>query len=111
MRYLVGRVVWSVWRGGPERGRPVWPVWLLASATVFLAGFRIGLNVRGSNVIDVGYSGVIGAERIVHGQSPYGHMPREGSLKACGPADAEGEIRERIQTNRRCGHAHARGGT
>jgi hypothetical protein len=35
-------------------------------------------------VIDVGYSGVIGADRIVPGQSPYGHMPREGSLKACG---------------------------
>ena len=25
--------------------RPVWPVWVLAAATVFLAGFRIGLNV------------------------------------------------------------------
>ena len=31
-------------------------------------GFRIGLNVRDSNVIDVGYSGVIGAQRIVHGR-------------------------------------------
>jgi hypothetical protein len=111
MAYLLARMVWSVWRGGPERGRSVWPVWLLASATVFLAGFRIGLNVRGSNVIDVGYSGVIGADRIVHGQSPYGHMPREGSLKACGPADAEGEIRERIQTNGRCESANERGDT
>ena len=37
---------------------PVWPVWVLAAATVFLGGFRIGLNVRDSNVIDVGYSGV-----------------------------------------------------
>jgi hypothetical protein len=111
MAYLLARMVWSVWRGGPERGRWVWPVWLLASATVFLAGFRIGLNVRGSNVIDVGYSGVIGADRIVHGQSPYGHMPREGSLKACGPADAEGEIRERIQTNGRCESANERGDT
>jgi hypothetical protein len=62
-------------------------------------------------VIDVGYSGVIGAERIVHGQSPYGHMPREGSLKACGPADEEGEIRERIQTNGRCESANERGDT
>ena len=60
-------MVWSAWRGGPERGRPVWPVWLLASATIFLVGFRIGLNVRGSNVIDVGYSGVVGANRIVNG--------------------------------------------
>jgi hypothetical protein len=111
MAYLLGRMVWSAWRGGPERGRPVWPVWLLASATVFLAGFRIGLNVRGSNVIDVGYAGVIGANRIVNGQSPYGHMPLEGSLKACGSADAEGEIRDRIQANGRCESANERGDT
>ncbi len=111
LAYLLGRMVWSAWRGGPERGRPVWPVWLLASATVFLVGFRIGLNVRSSNVIDVGYSGVVGANRIVNGQSPYGHMPREGSLKACGSADAEGEIRDRIQTNGRCESADERGDT
>ena len=111
MAYLLARMVWSAWRGGPERGRAVWPVWLIASATVFLAGFRIGLNVRGANVIDVGYSGVIGAERIVHGQSPYGHMPREGSLKACGPSDADGEVRDRIQTNGRCESANERGDT
>src|SRR5262245_6690473 len=111
MAYLLARMVWSAWRGGPERGRAVWPVWLLASAAVFLTGFRIGLNVRGAHVIDVGYSGVIGADRIVHGQSPYGHMPREGSLKACGPADAEGEVRERIQANGRCESANERGDT
>ena len=111
LAYLLVRMVWSTWRGGADRGRPVWPVWLLASATVFLAGFRIGLNVRSSNVIDVGYSGVIGANRIVHGQAPYGHMPKEGSLKACGPADADGEVRDRIQTNGRCESADERGDT
>ena len=89
----------------------VWPVWVLLAATVFAAGFRVGLNVRASNVIDVGYSGVIGAERIVAGEAPYGHMPVEESLKACGAADAEGEIRERIQTNGRCESANPRGDT
>src|SRR4030095_7635236 len=49
MAYLLARMVWAAWRGGAERGRPVWPVWLLASATVFLAGFRIGLNMQSSN--------------------------------------------------------------
>ena len=63
----------------------MWPVWLLAAATVFLAGFRIGLNVRASNVIDVGYSGVIGADRIVHGESPYGHFPSRGLAPAVRP--------------------------
>jgi hypothetical protein len=91
--------------------RPVWPVWLLAGATVFLLGFRIGLNVEHSNVIDVGYSGVIGAERITTGQSPYGHFPVEDGLKACGPADADGEIRDHIQTNGRCESANPLGDT
>src|SRR5215218_3465765 len=109
--YLLGRMAWSAWRGGPGASRAVWPIWVIAAATVFLAGFRIGLNVRDSNVIDVGYSGVIGAHRIVHGQSPYGHMPVEEDLRACGPEDAEGEIRERVQTNGRCESANARGDT
>ena len=34
---------------------------------VFLVGFRVGLNVTDSNVIDVGYAGVIGANKILYG--------------------------------------------
>ena len=49
--------------------------------------------------------------RISSGQSPYGHMPIEDSLKPCGPADSSGEIRERIQTNGRCESANERGDT
>ena len=109
--YLLVRMVWSAWRGGPGGSRSVWPVWLLAAATVFLAGFRVGMNIRDSNVIDVGYAGVIGAHRIAHGESPYGHMPVERSLKPCGPKDLEGEVRERIQTNGRCESANERGDT
>src|SRR5207247_1857835 len=38
--YLLGRMVWSCWRGRLATGAaPVWPVWLLAAATVFTAGF------------------------------------------------------------------------
>jgi len=111
--YLLARTVWIGTRrrtGGA--GRPVWPVWVLAAATIFLAGFRIGLNVEAPrSVIDVGYSGVIGAERIAHGQAPYGHMPVEDSLKHCGPSDIDGEIRDRIQTNGRCESANDRGDT
>jgi hypothetical protein len=86
-------------------------VWVLAAATVFLAGFRIGLNIRASNVIDVGYSGVIGADRIVHGQSPYGHFPVEDNRPKCGPADAAGEVRLRVQANGRCESANPLGDT
>jgi hypothetical protein len=109
--YLLGRMVWSAWRGRLGTGAvPVWPVWLLAAATVFAAGFRIGLNVQASNVIDVGYSGVIGANRIANGQVPYGNFPVELG-KACGPSDSEGETRERIQTNGRCESANPQGDT
>ncbi|MDP9306892.1 MAG: hypothetical protein M3P15_01130, partial [Actinomycetota bacterium] len=110
--YLLARMVWSVRRGRvATESRPVWPVWVLAAATVFLVGFRIGLNVENSNVIDVGYSGVVGAERISSGQAPYGTFPVEDQLKACGPADQDGEIRDRIQTNGRCESANPQGDT
>jgi hypothetical protein len=39
---------------------------------VFLVTFRVGLNVVDSNVIDVGYAGVIGADRIADGDELYG---------------------------------------
>jgi hypothetical protein len=109
--YLLVRMVWSARRGPAQGGAPLWPVWLLAAGTVFLAGFRVGLNLRSSNVIDVGYAGVIGAHRIAHGEMPYGHMPLEAGRKACGPADAEGRVRERIQTDGRCESANERGDT
>jgi hypothetical protein len=111
LAWLLVRCVWIARRDRPSRGAPVWPIWILAAATVFLAGFRIGLNVRASNVIDVGYSGVIGAQRILHGSSPYGHFPEEGTRPKCGPADADGEVRDRIQTNGRCETANPLGDT
>ncbi len=113
LAYLLGRCLWLGIGGRvPRASRPVWPVWLLAAAAIFATGFRVGLNVEAPrSVIDVGFAGVIGGERIVHGQMPYGHMPDQGDLKPCGPADANGEIRERIQTNGRCEASNARGDT
>src|SRR6478672_6421113 len=66
MAYLLGRMLWI----GLRRGRRRDPLRLLVPASwlvvglLFLVGFRIGLNVAGSNVIDVGYAGVIGADRL-----------------------------------------------
>ena len=51
---------------------PVVPVAWLSIALIFLVGFRIGLNVVDSGVIDVGYAGVIGADRIADGSDLYG---------------------------------------
>jgi hypothetical protein len=111
--YLLLRMLWVGFRGRSTATRaPVWPVWLLAAATVFLAGFRIGLNAHGSNVIDVGYSGVIGAQRIWSGEMPYGHMPTEDpGQKGCAAADREGRTAYRIQTNGRCEAGDANGDT
>ena len=84
--YLLARTLWIGVRGRPSAAsRPVWPVWLLVAATIFLAGFRIGLDLGDSNVIDVGYSGVIGAHRIASGQAPYGHFPLETGKRAARP--------------------------
>jgi hypothetical protein len=100
--YLLARTLWIGLRDrASAASRPVWPVWLLVAATIFLAGFRIGLDVGDSNVIDVGYSGVIGAHRIASRQAPYGHFPLETG-PACGPADRSGRTVLRIQANGRC---------
>jgi hypothetical protein len=109
--WLLFRCLWIGKTDRPSRGSAVWPVWVLAAASVFAAGFRIGLDVRASNVIDVGYSGVIGADRISHGQSPYGHFPIEDNRPACGPSDSSGEIRDRVQTNGHCESANPEGDT
>jgi hypothetical protein len=113
LAYLLARCVWIARRDRPPRAsRPLWPVWLLAAAAVFLAGFRVGLNVEAPrSVIDVGFAGVVGAHRIANGEVPYGHMPVQEDQRPCGPADAEGEIRERIQTNGRCEASNPRGDT
>jgi hypothetical protein len=111
---LIWVVLRGVWIGVTGRGSPsrsVWPAWILLAAAVFLGGFRIGLNVQASNVIDVGYSGIIGADRIAHARAPWGNFPIEDNLKACGPADATGEIRDHIQTNGRCESANPQGDT
>jgi Glycosyltransferase family 87 len=72
--YLLARVLYAGFRPR-ERSGPLIPhaplVWLTVGL-VFLASFRIGLNVVDSNVIDVGYAGVIGADRIVDGDPLYG---------------------------------------
>jgi hypothetical protein len=109
--YLLGRMIWIAARGRGSPSRPIWPAWVLLAATVFLMGFRVGLNVESSNVIDVGLASIDGAQRIAgEGQSPYGHMP-DDSGKACGPADADGSVRDHIQTNGRCESSNGRGDT
>jgi hypothetical protein len=51
------------------------PATWLVLGLIFLIGFRVGLNLTNSNVIDVGYSGVIGADRIADWSDLYGDFP------------------------------------
>jgi hypothetical protein len=71
LAYLLARMLWIGFRGG-GRLRPTAPVKWLAIAAVFLAVFRITLNIADSGVIDVGYAGTIGADRVTHGETIYG---------------------------------------
>ncbi|MBA3374380.1 MAG: hypothetical protein H0U00_00930 [Actinobacteria bacterium] len=110
--YLLVRSAWVGVRRREGGLRPVWPTWVFAAGAIFLLGFRVGLNVEAPRgVIDVGLAGVVGASRILDGEAPYGNMPQRGDLEECGPKDADGDVRERIQTNGRCEAAIERGDT
>jgi hypothetical protein len=77
--YLLARMLWI----GLHRGRRADPLRLLVPTSwlvvglLFLVGFRIGLNVADSNVIDVGYAGVIGADRLADGDRLWGAFPKD----------------------------------
>lgn len=79
LAYLFARALWIGTRGRGEGIRPVWAAsWLLVVA-LFLIGFRVGLNVADSGVIDVGYASVVGADRIGHGEPIYDNFPTDVS--------------------------------
>jgi hypothetical protein len=111
--YALGRMLWIGITGRPTRAQAFWPTWVFVALTVFVGGFRIGLNVEHSNVIDVGYAGVVGASVIVDNhRSPYKNFPTgEADRPACGQPDANGDIRRHIQTNGRCQDAIPQGDT
>jgi len=75
--YLLGRSLWLGLRGRGEGLRPIWPVAWMVVAALFLMGFRVGLNVADSGAIDVGYAGVVGADRIAHGEPIYDNFPED----------------------------------
>jgi Peptidase propeptide and YPEB domain len=76
--YLAARALWLGFRRRAGSGLwPSLPITVLAVATVLLVGGRIALNVADSNVIDVGYSGVIGADRIADQKAVYGNFPED----------------------------------
>jgi hypothetical protein len=79
--YLLARMLLlAAGRGRPRRPLHVnVPIPWLLSGLVFLVGLRIGLNILNSNVIDVGYAGVIGADKLIHGHLLYGLWPHDNA--------------------------------
>jgi Glycosyltransferase family 87 len=72
----------------PAPGLRNWcPTWLMVTILIFALALRFGLNAFDSNVIDVGYAGVIGADLITHGETPYGNFPTD-----CGRCDTYGPL-------------------
>jgi len=86
------------------RPSPVGPTHMLVLVALLfgLVGFRLGLNNQDSNILDVGYASVVGADRILDGRAPYGAMPRDLG-DACGGYRANGDPVGHVQpTNGRC---------
>lgn len=88
LAYLFARALWIGLRGGGEGLRPRWPAAWLLIAALFLIGFRVGLNMTDSGVIDVGYASEVGASRIAHGEPLYDNFPEDVSQgDTYGPAN------------------------
>ena len=74
LAYLFVRMLIAGFRPREEAGPlvPRVPIqWLLWGA-VGLAIFRIGMNIADSQVIDIGFAGIVGADRIAGGEDIYG---------------------------------------
>jgi hypothetical protein len=73
LAYLFARMLiaglWPRERAGPLL--PLVPVRWLVWGIAALAVFRIGLNVVDSQAIDIGFAGVVGADRIAAGEGIY----------------------------------------
>ena len=86
------------------------PFWAMVMILLALVGGRIGLNAYSSNVVDVGYAGVVGADRILDGRSPYGSFPKRTSTP-CGTRYADGSNSAYVQADGACETAIERGDT
>ena len=72
--YLLVRMLQEGRRPSCDAGPlvPLVPIRVLAGGALALLAARIALNVADSNVIDVGFASVIGADRVLGGESLYG---------------------------------------
>ncbi len=109
--YLLARMIMI---GTGRSARPAFttrlPFWVMVVLVLVLAGGRVGFNAYSSNVVDVGYAGVVGADRILDGRSPYGNFPTK-TPTPCGTRYSDGNYSGYIQPNGHCETAIERGDT
>jgi len=78
--YLLARALWVGFRRPePPALRPRLPDGALLFGLAAGLAFRVTLNVVDGNVIDVGYAGVIGADRLIEGEPLYGAFPGDNA--------------------------------
>ncbi|HUO41261.1 MAG TPA: hypothetical protein VMU34_27010, partial [Mycobacterium sp.] len=84
---------------------------VLVALLFALIGFRLGLNNQNSNILDVGYASVVGADRLIDRRAPWGSMPVTTG-KPCGGYRANGDPIGYVQsTSGRCESPVSTGGT
>jgi hypothetical protein len=71
LAYLLARMLWIGFHGGDPL-RPSLGLRWIVILCVLLAVFRVTISLADSGVIDVGYAGVIGADRITDAEPIYG---------------------------------------
>jgi hypothetical protein len=91
LAYLFARMLLAGFRPAESRGTlvPRAPRRLLLAGIVVLAGFHVGYVATEGKVIDVGLAGVIGADRLTHGEDVYGEDFSQGLPSS---ADVRGDV-------------------
>jgi hypothetical protein len=75
--YLLGRMLSLARDRRPPQPLRIWGAeWLLAGIA-FLVAARVTLQFASSNVTDVGYAGVVGADHLSHLRDVYGSFPAD----------------------------------
>ena len=85
--YLLGRMLWRGLRPRPLRREIgiALPTGMLVAGLLILIGARIAVALAPAQIMDVGYASMIGAYKILHGQSIY--FPSVGHPDTYGPVN------------------------
>ncbi|MEA2146242.1 MAG: hypothetical protein QOG59_1829 [Solirubrobacteraceae bacterium] len=85
--YLFGRMLWRGLRARPRARelRIALPTGVLIAGLLVLIGARIAVALAPNQIMDVGYASMIGAYKILHGQSIY--FPSVGHPDTYGPVN------------------------